>query len=368
MAGSNGQMGAAKAEKYAEYYTRLVDIENELRHYRRHFKGKTVLCNCDDPYESNFFKYFVLNFNRLKLKKLIATCYDGSKIAGTQLSFFDEPAPSRSGTPYKAVVTVVRDANGDGREDLLDIAELFRIGENEISELEGDGDFRSPECLALLDEADVVVTNPPFPLFREYAKTLIDREKKFVIIGPDKGVKYKETFPYIRDGKMWVGYKSMTKDMYFHVPDERKEWLVENKKKGSGWVVVDDEVMGRAQAIWFTNLDIKKRHENIVLFREYDPSKYQSYTNFDGIDVPQVSEIPCDYEGNMGVPISFLDEYNPDQFEIIGLGEGNLAKEIGITRNHEGRTKLEVQDPEGTYRRPFARLVIRNRHPERLED
>ena len=366
MAG-NQTFAKAKEQEHNEYYTRLTDIEKELRYYRKHFKGKTVLCNCDDPFESNFFRYFVMNFNHLGLKKLIATCYTGSPIAGKQLTLFDiigGSADEKMNTPYKAIVTTVYDKTGDGAVDMFDIAELFKSGENELSELNGDGDFRSEECIALMDEADIVVTNPPFSLFREYVVTLLEHDKKFLIIGPMNGVKYKETFPLIRDGRMWTGYKSMSQDMYFHVPEDFKQWLLENKKERSGYVVIDGEVLGRAQAIWFTNLDIKKRHEDMILIKRYSPDAYLSYTNYDGIDVNSVSDIPCDWSGNMGVPISFLEHHNPEQFDIIGLGEGDLAKEIGITRNREGRTKLEYIAADGNVKMPYARIVIRNKHPE----
>lgn len=354
----NSTLGAAKAARYNEYYTQLSDIEKELRHYRKHFKDKVVLCNCDDPFESNFFKYFVLNFNRLKLRKLIATCYAGSPIAGKQLSLFDVAEDAAPNTPYKAVVTVVRDATGDGGIDMFDVAELFRTGENELTKLDGDGDFRSDECLALMDEADIVVTNPPFSLFREFICTLVRHKKSFVVIGPDSGTKYKETFPLIKKNELWVG---MTKPKRFFVTDTYDKADVKVDDDGRRYVQ-----MGNVS--WFTNLDLKKRHEKKILFREYDPENYQSYTNYGGIDVPKASDIPCDYAGYMGVPINFLEEFNPDQFEIIGLGEGNLAKEIGVTRNQRGRTDLEVQDPDGSFRRPFARIVIRNLHPEAPED
>lgn len=199
----NAALGKAKDAKQDEFYTQLADIENELRHYRPHFKGKTILCNCDDPYESNFFKYFALNFNKLKLKKLIATCYAGSPITGTQLSLFGDETDDERRTPYKAVVTTVRDMTGEGGIDMLDVAELFRTGENTIEMLEGGGDFRSAECMALLDEADIVVTNPPFSLIREYITTLIEHEKSFVVIAPQSATKYKETFPLIR-GTFWM--------------------------------------------------------------------------------------------------------------------------------------------------------------------
>lgn len=356
----NSTLGRAKEAREDEFYTQLNDIENELRHYKRHFRGKVVLCNCDDPYESNFFKYFALNFNRLGLKRLIATCYSGSPITGTQLSLFGEGTDEERRTPYKAVVTTVHDTTGDGGVDMLDVAELFRLGENRIERLEGDGDFRSAECEALLEEADIVVTNPPFSLFREYVTQLVGHGKGFVIIGPYSAAKYKETFPLIREGKMWLGYSSG--DMAFTVPDyyEPRETRYWRDETGQKW-----RSMGNI--CWFTNLDIKKRHEERVLVRRYSPDAYHRYTNFDGIDVPKLTEIPCDWAGNMGVPITFLSEHNPDQFEIVGLGEGDLAKEIGIARNHEGRTKVEYRDADGKFKRPWARIIIRNLHPEEAQ-
>lgn len=216
MAG-NSNLASAMEAKQDEFYTQLRTIEDELRHYRKHFKGKTVLCNCDDPFESNFFKYFALNFNKLGLKKLIATCYAGSSITGTQLSLFGSDTDEQRKTPYKAIVTTVHDANGNGGVDMLDVAELFRNGENKLERLEGDGDFRSPECLELLDEADVVVTNPPFSLFREYIATLVAHNKKFVVIGNQNAITYKEIFPLIKDNELWLGYHSG--HTLFEVPD-----------------------------------------------------------------------------------------------------------------------------------------------------
>ena len=237
MAGNNSNLGAAKRAKNDEFYTQLTDIEKELRHYRRHFKGAAVLCNCDDPFESNFFKYFVLNFNRLGLKKLIATCYEGSAVA----EYHDGKAK-----PYKAVVTTVYDTTGDGGVDMEDVRNLFELGENELVELEGDGDFRSEECLALLDEADIVVTNPPFSLFREYVSTLMEHKKKFIVIGNQNAITYKEFFPLLKDDVVWLG------------STHPKEFIQRNgtvKKFGN--------------ICWFTNLDIKKRHEELILVKKY---------------------------------------------------------------------------------------------------
>lgn len=333
MANKNAGLGAAKVNKKDEFYTQLTDIEKELRHYKQHFGGKTVLCNCDDPFESNFFKYFVLNFNRLGLKKLIATCYAGSPIANQQLSLFDVLGMSAEteNRPYKAVITTVYDKTGDGGVDMFDVAELFKSGENELSELQGDGDFRSPECLALMDEADIVVTNPPFSLFREYVATLMKYQKKFIIIGSINALTYKDFFPLIKDDKVWIGPSIHSGDRAFYVPDDYPL-----EASGCG---IDDT--GRKYILvkgirWFTNLDIKQRHEEMILVRKYTPEEYPEYANYKAIEVSKTSDIPYDYYGEMGVPITFLDRYNPDQFEIIG------------SSRWLGRPMSEIA-PKGTY-------------------
>ena len=309
----NKDLIAANKAKKDEFYTQLNDIENELRHYRQHFRGKTVLCNCDDPYESNFFRYFALNFNRLGLKKLMATCYSGSPIAGTQLSLFGDETEEERRTPYKAVVTTVHDTTGDGGVDILDVAELFRNGENSIEKLEGDGDFRSTECVALLDEADIVVTNPPFSLFREYVAQLIEHEKKFIIIGNQNAFTYKDIFQLFMENKIWVGPSIHSGDRKFNVPDDYPL-----NAAGCG-IDPDGRKWVRVKGVrWFTNLDFKQRHEEMILVKRYDPELYPTYANYDAIEVSKTSDIPCDYAGLMGVPITFLDKYNPDQFEIIG--------------------------------------------------
>ena len=293
----NANLHSAKRAKNDEFYTQLEDVSNELRRYWPHFKDKVVLCNCDDPFESNFFKYFALNFNTLGLKKLIATCYAGSPIAGTQLDLFAEGQGAPSRTPYKAIVTEVCDATGDGAITMDDVAELFRQGRNELMQLEGDGDFRSPECLELLDEADIVVTNPPFSLFREYIGLLEEKGKGFVVIGPQNAITYKEIFPLIKDNRLWPGFE--------HVKQ---------------FVQPDGTVKKFGNVCWFTNLDIKKRHEELILVKRYrgHESDYPRYDNYDAINVDKVKDIPEDYDGVMGVPITFLDKYNPDQFEIVG--------------------------------------------------
>lgn len=368
---TNTSMNAAAKAKNDEFYTLLTDIEKEMRHYRKHFKGKTVFCNCDDPFESNFFKYFVLNFNKLKLKKLIATCYAGSPIAGKQFSLFDsEESEEKQTKPYKAVVTTVHDVNEDGGIDMFDVAELFRNGENELKALEGDGDFRSPECLELLDEADIVVTNPPFSLFREYVRTLVEHNKKFIIIGNSNAVTYKEIFPLIMNNEMWFGVtRTGTGSMWFQVPDSFPEKSGQKVENGIRYQTIGNSA-------WFTNLDVKKRHEEIILVKRYSPEAYPKYDNYNAIEVSKIVDIPYDYDGLMGVPITFLGKYNPDQFEILGLTDRDnpygLTTKI-YTKADGGNysdcnRRAAIRQPDGTLKSTYARLLIRNRHPETKEE
>ena len=395
MAGNKDLNTAARARK-DEFYTQLTDIEKEMRYYRKHFKDKTVFCNCDDPFESNFFKYFVLNFNRLGLKKLIATCYTGSPIANRQLSLFDVlgDTEDQSNQPYKAVVTTVYDKTGDGGVDMLDVAELFRSGENQLTELDGNGDFRSPECLALLDEADIVVTNPPFSLFRDYISILMEYKKSFIIVGNINALTYKDFFPLIMNNEVWIGASIHSGDRAFYVPDDYP-------LDASGCGI--DEETGRKYirvkgVRWFTNLDIKQRHEELILVRKYDPEQYPRYVNYDAIEVSKTADIPSDYYGLMGVPITFLDKYNPDQFEIIGssrwLGRpmseiapkgsyvsGGIRFYLPVEETNSQTIKVERERERGgrisssgasttesssveRYRRMYDRIVIRNKHPE----
>lgn len=358
----SSNLGAAKGAKQDEFYTQLTDIEKEMRYYRKHFKGKTILCNCDDPFESNFFKYFVLNFNKLGLKKLIATCYSGSSIAGTQLALHDVLGGNadRSYKPYKAVVTKVYDTSGDGGVDMLDVAELFRTHENELVELDGNGDFRSDECLSLLDEADIVVTNPPFSLFREYVSVLVTHGKHFIIIGSQNAITYQEIFSLFRQNRVWLGYNSG--DMSFTVPAdyEPRETRYWQDETGQKW-----RSMGNI--CWYTNLDIKKRHEELIPVKRYDPQLYPKYVNYDAIEVSSVACIPCDYAGEMGVPITFLDKYNPEQFELVGISR-ELVRTVSddVRKNgaypQVGRFYLNLGGPK--YKKVYERLVIKNRHPE----
>ncbi|MBQ7262886.1 MAG: adenine-specific methyltransferase EcoRI family protein [Synergistaceae bacterium] len=328
MPNKNVPLNAAARAKRDEFYTRLEDIERELRHYRAHFRGKVVLCNCDDPFESCFFKYFALNFDLLGLKKLIATSY-ASKARG------------RAGKAYRAIVTSVREAKGDSA-DALDVAELFRRRENELSELAGDGDFRSPECLALLDEADVVVTNPPFSLFREYVATLIEREKRFLIIGNQNAIKYKEIFPLIMAGRMWLGYGFPGNVAFFESPYEDRAVSSQHKE---GLIRVSG-------VMWYTDLDIAKRHEPMILVARYSPDAYPKYDGYDAIEVSRTKDIPCGYPGIMGVPITFLTRYCPEQFEIVGELNHGCDNEHDLGRPVVGGVEK------------YPRILIRDRHPK----
>ena len=306
---ANKNLNNAKNAKKDEFYTQLVDIENELRHYREHFRGKTVLCNCDDPYESNFFKYFAANFNQLGLKKLISTCYDGSPITGTEMSpqllGLEDEKPLR--TSYRVEITEVTDVNGDGRVDLADVRYLLENDKNVKKELTGNGDFRSDECVELLKEADIVCTNPPFSLFREYVAQLMTFNKKFLIIGHQNAITYKEIFPLIRNNQLWLGFGFKGGATHFVSPYDDIATAGDHKRG-----------MIRVSGVhWFTNLDHKKRHEELILFKTYNPEDYPKYDNYDAINVDKTADIPCDYDGVMGVPITFMDKYNPDQFEIV---------------------------------------------------
>lgn len=374
----------AKKAKNDEFYTQLVDIEKELKHYKEHLKDKVVFCNCDDPYESNFFKYFALNFNFLGLKKLICTSYDTSPVAYTQLALFDDLEKTylnNNRKAYKIEITEVDDYNGDGAYDLSDVEYLLKNKKNSLSLLKGNGDFRGEECVELLKEADIVVTNPPFSLFREYLAQLVEYNKKFIIIGNPNAITYKEVFPLIQKDQLWIGYKSMGTDMLFDVSKEYAQTLLKTKKEGSGYKIIDGVVKGRAQAIWYTNLDTNKRHEELTLYKQYSPEEYSKYDNYDAINVDKVSEIPYDYDGYIGVPITFLDKYCPEQFEIIGQGQGNLYRELtpkGLSQKFvddyykfggkgsikEDHPVLAYYDKEGKPVIPYMRIIIRRKTNE----
>lgn len=322
---NNADLNKANRAKKDEFYTQLTDIEKEMRHYKEHFKGKVVFCNCDDPEYSNFWLYFQLNFYELGLKKLISTHYEEDK-------------PSY-------------------RMDIIstDKGAQFGIPDYVKTPLKQNGDFRSPECIEILKEADIVITNPPFSLFREYIAQLIEYEKQFIIIGNMNAIHYKEVFPLIRDNKLWIGQSIHSGDRKFHVPDDYPL-----NASGCG-IDEDGRKYIRVKGIrWFSNIDLAQRHENIILYKTYTPEEYPKYENYDAINVDKVSDIPCDYFGDMGVPDNFLDQYNPDQFIIVGLGCGDLAKEIGITKNYRGRTDLAYK-VNGVDKCPYSRIIIRQK-------
>ena len=376
---ANKNLNAAKTAKKDEFYTQMKDIERELQHYWPHFRGKVVLCNCDDPYESNFFKYFALNFNLLGLKKLICTCFDGSPVLGNELlldfgDFTDEPKKMA----YKVEITEVRDLNGDGAVDLADVQYLLKNGKNAISLLRQHGDFRSAECIELLKQADIVVTNPPFSLFREYIGQLMEYEKKFLIIGHMNALHYKEIFPLIQNNTVWTGYgfnmSLVYKSPYENVLEANRKFV---KQKGYD----PNECIKVPGICWYTNLDHNKRHEELDIVRPYSPEEYPTYANYDAIEVSKVSDIPYDYYGVMGVPTTFIDKYNPEQFEIIGcaddqdwlrsIGVSVMGKEtIAMLRSQGNKAHVTanmnslyyIQD--GKVYLPYSRIFIRNKHPQ----
>ena len=369
---ANTNLTAAKAAKMDEFYTQLTDIERELQHYWPHFRGKVVLCNCDDPYESNFFKYFALRFNQLGLKKLICTCYNGSPIMGRELSLFALDAEGEEKkVAYKVEISEVSDVNGDGAIDLSDVEYLIQNDKNILSSLKGNGDFRSKECIELLKQADIVVTNPPFSLFREYIAQLMKYDKKFLIIGNMNAIHYKEVFPLIKDNKVWTGYKAFGGGMNMiqaatsFDPTKTKSYTINERGE------IIKNIMG---CIWFTNLDHNKRHELLDLVCRYTPEEYPTYYNFDAIDVSSVSDIPCDYPGMMGVPDTFLDKFNPDQFEIIGLGRDGedikvnrtIYDKIKILNPNARPSHIGFYDKNGQPKEPYSRIIIRNKHPQKL--
>ena len=360
MAGNADLHAAGKAKK-DEFYTQLVDIEKEVKYYKQHFQGKVVLCNCDDPYESNFFKYFALNFNALGLKKLIATCYNGSPVSGNELLLdFGDTIDDPKKIAYKVEITEVTDVNGDGAINLADVKYLMQNDKNVISILKGNGDFRSQECIDLLKEADIVVTNPPFSLFREYLAQLVEYKKNFLIIGNVNTIVTKDTFPLVRDNIIWMGASIHSGDREFRVPDSYP-------LNAAGYRVDENGIKYiRVKGVrWFTNLDYPQRHEDLVLYKHYTPEEYPKYDNYEAINVDKSSDIPCDYDGVMGVPITFLDKYNPDQFEIIWQASGNTyanaPKEIleelkfNPTIKYGGGLGAAVLNGKAVYTRIFIR-------------
>jgi hypothetical protein len=328
---SNKFLHSAKTSKKDEFYTQLSDIEKELRHYKEYLKGKVVFCNCDDPRVSNFFHYFSYNFEQLGLKKLITTCYKNQN-----MDLFSENKSERA---------IYLEYDGDKNDNK--VPDPNEIG---IKELKGDGDFRSKECIELLKKADVVVTNPPFSLFREYVSQLVEYDKKFIIVGHQNSITYKEIFKLIKENKLWLGYgfnRNMAHFINRHYVDYASD--LDHKE---GMIRVSG-------VVWFTNIDIQKRHENVILFKKYKghEKEYPEYDNYKAIEVSKTKDIPMDYKGAMGVPITFMDKYNPDQFEILWTtdrgGDGMLEK---YKKKHD-RFDAPVINGTGVYKR----ILIKNK-------
>ena len=342
---ANTPLNKANKAKNDEFYTQLTDIEKECKHYAEHFMNKIIFCNCDDPYESHFFKYFAINFNLLGLKKLIATCYVGSQIANKELSLFDDESEENKTTrsPHKIEITEVTDENKDGAIDLADVELLLRNRKNKLTRLKGDGDFRSAECVELLKEADIIVTNPPFSLFREYVAQLMQYEKKFLIIGNQNNIFYKEISHFIKENKVWLGVDNGgTK--WFQVPPHY-DIQTETRIKIANGI----KYFSMGNIAWFTNLDHKKRHVELILFRKYNPKEYPKYDNYNAINVSKYTDIPVDWDGLMGVPLTFLDKYNPEQFEIIGID-----RYVEDNPNYGHRFKIKGRET-------FARILIKRK-------
>ena len=350
----NENLANARRAKNDEFYTQYADIQKEIEAYLEFdadvFRGKVVYCNCDDPYESNFFRYFVLNFNKLGLKQLITTSYKPSPVANTQLELYgdDQTLPKAKGRPKltanKFIINEVHKIAGDGEFNLKSVAKKLKVNKNnEWTPLEDDGDFRSDECVNLIKQSDIVVTNPPFSLFREYVKQLFDYNKKFVIIGNKNSVTHKEIFPLIKDNKMWSGKTGWGGGMWFVTMDD-----------GDVDRVVDGVNMKNVSSVWFTNLDHGRRHQPLPLMTMKEnlkyskhkeikgKRKYDKYDNYDAIEVPFTDAIPSDHDGVIGVPVSFLDKYNPDQFEILGTSDNGLVDDD--VKTTPGLTKKFVDD------------------------
>ena len=368
--GRNKNLQKAQNEKNTEFYTMLSDIENELRHYKEHFKNKVIYCNADDPYESNFFKYFAMNFNSLGLKKLIATGYVTSPVLGTELNVWTgEEVEVKSRTPYVAYINEVKDLNGDGRIDLEDVKILLKEKHNCRRKLHGDdiypaGDFRSEESIKLLKQADIVVTNPPFALFRAFMAQLIEYNKKFIIWGNENSIATKELFPLLKENKVWIGYTANTTKV-FQIPDYYKEWdkkLTDKINDGKRYCKVPSITV-------YTNLDIDKRHEDLILYKKYTPEEYPTYDNYNAIHVANVNIIPCDYYGIMGVPITFMDNFNPSQFEVLGITDRNnpyglttkIYTKMDGPKYSDCNRRAAIKLSDGSLKPTYARILIKRR-------
>ena len=338
---SNKSQNKAKAAKNNEFYTQLTDIEKELRHYKEHFKDKVVYCNCDDPLVSNFVVYFIRNFEHLGLKKLITTCY-----RHTEIDLFGATTVTGAEGGANEAVYMVYEGDKNGNNDIYP-------EELDVHRLKGDGDFRSAECIELLKQADIVCTNPPFSLFRDYVGQLMKYNKKFLIIGSEENISYKDIFPLMKEGKIWLGY---TRPKLFLTP------LEEVEKKSQK--MIDNRIYQTFGNIcWFTNLEISKTHEKCILYKSYNPDEFPKYVNYDAISVNRVADIPCDYDGLMGVPISFMEKYCPEQFELIGsslfLADMSIIKkELGKLN---GGPRFYERKSDGGLDRKQERIVIKRK-------
>jgi len=365
---SNKNLRNASKAKQDEFYTQLNDIANELKHYRNQFENKVIFCNCDDPFESNFFKYFAANFNALKIRKLIATSYVKSPIVGGKLPLLDiEGLKPEGEEPYAVEINEVPDLNNDGAISLDDVEHLLRHNKNIARRLVGDekyngGDFRSKECIELLKKADIVVTNPPFSLFREFVDLLVKQKKDFLIIGNVNAITYKEFFKLIKTNKVWLGssHRNRGIGMFFDIPNTVNIDFATRVKDGKIFI---------GGAVWFTTLDTPINHEPMTLYKKYTPEEYPKYDNYDAIEVSRTKNIPVDYGGIMGVPITFLNSgYNPDQFEILGITDrqntsGLRTKKYTLEdsvkfNDLNARSVLKINN---NYKSVYARLLIRNK-------
>lgn len=350
----NASLNRAFLVKKDEFYTQYEDVSKEMMKHKKQLKGKKILCNCDDPFESAFFRFFVLNFEKLKLAELTSTCYADSQMAGQEY-----PLEGITGA-YKAVVTEIPDDNLLRPDGSLDLESLFSLQGNSLSHLIGDGDFRSDECVALLEKSDVVVTNPPFSLFREYLGLLDRHEKNFIILGNMNAVTYKEVFPLFRDNKVWYGESIRSGDRKFYVPDG---YPLNASNCG-----IDDKGRRfiRVKGVrWFTNMETSKRHQPIELTCSYTPEEYPAYENYNAINVSRTQSIPFDFDGIMGVPITFLDKYSPDQFEIIMLANGNARTNVSAETLTEVKYQPHPEDRGGVGiingNRVYVRIFIRRK-------
>lgn len=362
----------ARRAKNDEFYTQYSDIQKEIERYLDYnpntFRNKIIYCNCDDPFESNFFRYFVLNFNKFGLKQLITTSYKPSPVANTQLSLFgnDKTLSKQKGRPKinanKFIINEVSDIDGDGEFNLKDVAKQLKANKhNEWAPLEENGDFRSPECVELLKQSDIVITNPPFSLFREYVKQLFDYKKKFLIIGNINCLTYKEIFQKIKENKAWLGNGMGRWISGFIVPESYELYGSEARIDENG-----NRIVATNNCLWLTNLDHRRRHQPLPLMTMADNLKfskhkeiqgkkaYDKYENYDAIEVPFTDSIPSDYKGVMGVPITFLDKYNPDQFEIIDINPHFFTiVEKGLPKP----SQLKITGKND----PFARILIKHK-------